>query len=101
MIGDSLVILTLILTLTYGHVRLNYPIARDLTLDFLDNIRTPAPCGMPKGPVKTTLITGHFPMSFNCTVTPEIPTKIYFTPQHFQKTIPEIFLNGERERVIY
>ena len=35
----------------HGHVRLNFPIARDLALDFLDNIRTPAPCGMPKGRV--------------------------------------------------
>ena len=32
-----------------GHVSLTYPPARGLGLDFLDNIRTKAPCGMPKG----------------------------------------------------
>ena len=44
--------------LVQGHVRLSFPPARDLALDFLDNIRTPAPCGMPKGPAKTTLESG-------------------------------------------
>lgn len=32
-----------------GHVALTYPPARKYDLDFLDNGRTPAPCGMPKG----------------------------------------------------
>lgn len=42
-----------------GHVRLDFPLARDLSLDFLDNVRTPAPCGMPKGPAKTSLKAGN------------------------------------------
>ena len=32
-----------------GHVALTFPPARKYDLDFLDNSRTPAPCGMPKG----------------------------------------------------
>ena len=32
-----------------GHVALTYPPARQYSLDFLDNQRTQAPCGMPKG----------------------------------------------------
>lgn len=32
-----------------AHVALTYPPARALDLDFLDNSRTKAPCGMPKG----------------------------------------------------
>ena len=47
-----------------GHVRLDFPIARDLALDFLDNVRTPKPCGMPKGPAKTSLKAGS---TFNAT----------------------------------
>jgi hypothetical protein len=35
-----------------GHVSLTFPPARDLNLDFLDSIRTPPPCGMPKGESK-------------------------------------------------
>ncbi|CAG5128969.1 unnamed protein product, partial [Candidula unifasciata] len=31
-----------------GHVVLTYPPARTYPLDFLNNIGTPAPCGMPK-----------------------------------------------------
>jgi hypothetical protein len=32
-----------------GHVALTFPPARKYDLDFLDNARTPGPCGMPKG----------------------------------------------------
>ena len=58
--GGRLVILSLILLADFcsAHVRLDFPAARDFALDFLDNIRTPAPCGMPKGKVKTSLLTG-------------------------------------------
>ncbi len=38
-----------------GHVSLTFPPARDLNLDFLDSIRTPPPCGMPKGESKGEL----------------------------------------------
>ena len=34
---------------TDGHVALTFPAARQYDLDFLDNLRTKAPCGMPKG----------------------------------------------------
>lgn len=33
----------------YGHVALTFPHARKYDLDFLDNARTPGPCGMPRG----------------------------------------------------
>lgn len=32
-----------------GHVALTFPPARRYDLDFLDNVRTKPPCGMPKG----------------------------------------------------
>lgn len=32
-----------------AHVALTFPPARKYDLDFLDNSRTKAPCGMPKG----------------------------------------------------
>ena len=32
-----------------GHMRLTYPPARKYQFDFLDNVRTPGPCGMPSG----------------------------------------------------
>ena len=34
-----------------GHVALTFPLARRFDLDFLDNFRTKAPCGMPKGKI--------------------------------------------------
>ncbi|XP_050401897.1 uncharacterized protein LOC130010296 [Patella vulgata] len=42
-----------------GHVRLIYPPARKYARDFMDNIRTPGPCGIPSalGP-KTSLLAG-------------------------------------------
>ena len=33
----------------HGHIRLTYPPARKYQFDFLDNVRTPGPCGMPSG----------------------------------------------------
>lgn len=36
-------------TITSAHVGLTFPPARKFDLDFLDNIRTKPPCGMPKG----------------------------------------------------
>lgn len=47
-----------------GHVRLTFPPARDLELDFLDTARTKGPCGMPKGEPKAALVSGT---SFNVT----------------------------------
>ncbi|XP_066143136.1 uncharacterized protein [Euwallacea fornicatus] len=41
-----------------GHVALVFPPARKYDLDFLDSSRTKAPCGMPKGNVKTSLLSG-------------------------------------------
>ncbi len=46
----TLALLTLALAHSaLAHVRLTFPPARDLDLDFLDNVRTKPPCGMPKG----------------------------------------------------
>lgn len=41
-----------------AHVALVYPPARNFNLDFLDNLRTPGPCGMPKGDRRTQLRAG-------------------------------------------
>ncbi|ETN61419.1 hypothetical protein AND_006937 [Anopheles darlingi] len=43
---------------TEAHVALTFPPARKYDLDFLDNSRTKAPCGMPKGSLKTSFIEG-------------------------------------------
>ena len=59
MLGPRTLLLVLFsVSLGTAHVRLNFPEGRDLTLDFLDSFRTPAPCGMPKGQAKTTLANG-------------------------------------------
>ncbi|CAO1346058.1 unnamed protein product [Diamesa serratosioi] len=50
--------------LVYGHVAFTFPPARKYDLDFLDNSRTPGPCGMPKGTLKTTFLSGS---TFNAT----------------------------------
>lgn len=42
-----LVISSVLISSTCGHVALTYPPARKYDLDFLDNSRTPGPCGMP------------------------------------------------------
>lgn len=42
-------VLSTAISIAYGHVSLTFPPARKYDLDFLDNSRTPAPCGMPKG----------------------------------------------------
>ncbi|GAB0091753.1 integral component of membrane [Sergentomyia squamirostris] len=53
LINNLWILLNLLLTLGYigvdGHVALTFPPARKYDLDFLDNSRTKAPCGMPKG----------------------------------------------------
>lgn len=51
-------VLTLIWPSAWAHVGLTFPPARQYDLDFLDNIRTKGPCGMPKGDVKTTIKAG-------------------------------------------
>lgn len=50
--AKSLLFLFVLSSVTYlacGHVALTFPPARKYDLDFLDNSRTPSPCGMPKG----------------------------------------------------
>ena len=41
--------LTLTSKSSWAHVGLTFPPARQYDLDFLDNVRTRPPCGMPKG----------------------------------------------------
>ncbi|XP_011304323.1 uncharacterized protein [Fopius arisanus] len=48
----------------YGHVALKFPRARKYDLDFLDSARTPGPCGMPRGEIKTSFLAGS---KFNVT----------------------------------
>jgi len=42
----------------HAHVSLTWPPARNYDLDFLDNFRTRAPCGMPKGEKETQIPAG-------------------------------------------
>jgi len=44
-------VLFAVIQVSYAHVGLTFPPARKYDLDFLDNVRTPAPCGMPKGEI--------------------------------------------------
>ena len=62
--GHLLILLIPLLGYSSCHVSLTFPPARDLNLDFLDNIRTPAPCGMPKGEAKMSVLAGS---AFNVT----------------------------------
>ncbi|KAG8041160.1 hypothetical protein G9C98_002148 [Cotesia typhae] len=59
-----LVFITLFVSDAYGHVALTFPRARKYDLDFLDSARTPGPCGMPRGDIKTSLLSGS---QFNVT----------------------------------
>lgn len=51
-----IVIATILVKQSYGHVALTFPPARKYDLDFLDNSRTKAPCGMPKGMSSLSLL---------------------------------------------
>ena len=51
-------LLALLVSRTAGHVALKFPPARDLDLDFLDNIRTPGDCGMEAGQPRAVLQSG-------------------------------------------
>nr|XP_014100024.1 uncharacterized protein LOC106624750 isoform X5 [Bactrocera oleae] len=53
-----------LLQLGEAHVALTYPPARKYDLDFLDNSRTKGPCGMPKGSIRTSILSGS---KFNAT----------------------------------
>ncbi|EDV20800.1 uncharacterized protein TRIADDRAFT_60676 [Trichoplax adhaerens] len=61
-IGLLFVIGTFTSYLVDGHIRLTYPKARQYDFDFLTNLTTKSPCGMPENAMKTTfktkLITG-------------------------------------------
>uniref|UniRef100_A0A182FFU9 Uncharacterized protein n=1 Tax=Anopheles albimanus TaxID=7167 RepID=A0A182FFU9_ANOAL len=55
----ALVLLPLVLppAAIEAHVALTFPPARKYDLDFLDNSRTKAPCGMPKArPIKLSIL---------------------------------------------
>ena len=43
----KLVVLVAIAQVGFGHVRLTFPPARQPDYDFLDNLRTGGPCGVP------------------------------------------------------
>ena len=62
--GSLVFVLCNCIALAVSHVNLIFPKPRDLALDFLDNGRTLAPCGMPKDVAKTSLVAGS---SFNVT----------------------------------
>ena len=51
-LGVLLVGLLVVVQVSYAHVGLTFPPARKYDLDFLDNVRTKPPCGMPKGKLK-------------------------------------------------
>lgn len=48
-VGAVFVVASLLLVPSWSHVALTFPPARKYDLDFLDNSRTKAPCGMPRG----------------------------------------------------
>ncbi|XP_021958125.1 uncharacterized protein LOC110854037 [Folsomia candida] len=48
----------------WGHVSLTFPPARQIPIDFLNTFWTKAPCGMPRGHLKTSLAAGK---GFNVT----------------------------------
>jgi preprotein translocase subunit SecY len=82
--ANRIKILLLLLTLNSllfeinGHVALTFPPARKYDLDFLDNSRTPAPCGMPKG-------KSHFPLKINQSL--NIPEVFIFLLSNLAKNI--------------
>ena len=45
----QILVILLTVDLATSHVRLTFPPARQYALDFLDNVRSPTPCGMPIG----------------------------------------------------
>ncbi|XP_057333014.1 uncharacterized protein LOC130672435 isoform X4 [Microplitis mediator] len=53
-----LLFISLFISDANGHVALTFPRARKYDLDFLDSARTPGPCGMPRGDIKTSLLSG-------------------------------------------
>ncbi len=63
----SLILMCLVfmVPVSESHVGLTFPPARKYDLDFLDNIRTKPPCGMPKGkqPIKQNS-TGVLPYKY-------------------------------------
>ncbi len=46
---SQLLVIMLLFDCGTAHLRLTYPLGRTYDLDFLDNVRTFLPCGMPKG----------------------------------------------------
>ncbi|XP_038068000.1 uncharacterized protein LOC119737611 [Patiria miniata] len=55
----SVTVLVLFVGLAAAHVRLTWPPARTFDFDFLDNIRTEVPCGMPSGGPVSTFAPGQ------------------------------------------
>lgn len=53
-VGAFFVAACLLVVPSSAHVALTFPPARKYDLDFLDNSRTKAPCGMPRGKQETT-----------------------------------------------
>lgn len=53
-------VLFVLVRFSVEHVALTFPPARKYDLDFLDNSRTKAPCGMPKGNVRRRLNYLHY-----------------------------------------
>jgi hypothetical protein len=57
-VASWILLLTYFTSFASAHVRLEFPKARDLPFDFLDNVRTVAPCGVPKGNWSTSIESG-------------------------------------------
>ena len=62
-----LVILLVVETAT-GHVRLTYPHGRKYDLDFMDNVRTKPPCGMPKVDGRWKAFSAYIAYTSSCIV---------------------------------
>ncbi|KZS04520.1 Uncharacterized protein APZ42_032839 [Daphnia magna] len=59
-----LLLLAMCIGVCRAHVALTFPPARQPAWDFLDSGRTPPPCGVPKGSLKTSILSGS---TFNVT----------------------------------
>lgn len=54
-----LLVVLLNMSMTFGHVVLNYPTPRKFDLDYLENSTSPEPCGMMKGTLNNYCFLSH------------------------------------------
>ena len=80
-----------------GHVRLTFPHALQYDQDFLDNVRTRSPCGMPQGIVLGLLLFYNYIVEYTCTSLFDVHVLMIMKPglvacPKFDESVCEIFL---------